>query len=124
MNLYKKTYNYIVLDWKAQTRKRNVLFFRVTTIDMLRIPNYAIASHTKDSQQHRNWPLFLSVPADAVQIQQQHVRSQYEAIAPLSFSVSVVIVAALSFVLSVISMIIFVSFHVEGEQFWRHNLGK
>lgn len=56
-------------------KKRDVLFFSVDLKAMLRIPNYAIISHTKDSQQHRNWPLFHSVPADAVWIKQQHVCS-------------------------------------------------
>lgn len=50
---------------------------------MLRIPNYAIISHTKDSQQHRNWPLFHSVPADAVWIKQQHVRSHTRSVRAL-----------------------------------------
>lgn len=62
---------------------------------MLRIQNYAIISHTKDSQQHRNWPLFHSVPADAVWIKQQRVCShtaltvwrRCSSIFPLSVSV-------------------------------------
>lgn len=57
-------------------KKRDILFFCVNLIAMLRIPNYAIISHTKDSQQHRNWPLFHSVPADAVRIKQQPVCSR------------------------------------------------
>lgn len=72
----KEVNSHIVLDWfksEAQARKRDV---SVNLTAMLRIPNYAIISHTKDSQQHRNWPLFHSVPADAVWIKQQHVCSR------------------------------------------------
>lgn len=54
---------------ETQTRKTDV---SVNLTAMLIIPNYAIISHTKDSQQHRNWPLFHPVPADAVWIKQQH----------------------------------------------------
>lgn len=129
--LIKKKVNlYIVLDWlksAAQARKRDV---SVNLTAMLRIPNYAIISHTKDSQQHRNWPLFHSVPADAVWIKQQHVCSHtaltvWRHRSSVLLSVSVVFVNWCFFLFCEYDHFFFlcVSLGAKGQQFWRNHLG-
>lgn len=74
--VWKRVNLFMVLYWcELSTDQKKKTDVSVNLTAMLRIPNYAIISHTKDSQQHRNWPLFHSVPADAVWIKQQHVCS-------------------------------------------------
>lgn len=119
-----------ILSWtdknEAQTRNRDVLFFSVNLIAMLRIPNYAIISHTKDSQQHRNWPLFHSVPADAVWIKQQHGCSHTALTVwrhRSSVSLFVSVFCKVGVFCSVNLIISFVSFGAKGQQFWRNHSG-
>lgn len=116
----------LIREWSTEQKKR-CFIFQCQHIAMLRIPNYAIISHRKDSQQHRNWPLFHSVPTDAVWIKQQHVCSHtaltvWRHCSFVSLSVSVVCVNW-CFFCSVNLIISLVSFGAKGQQFWRNHLG-
>lgn len=118
------------LEWRADQKKTDV---SVNLIAMLRIPNYAIISHTKDSQQHKL--TFISSSASWCCVNKsssmfaltlavwRHCSSVLLSVFSVVFCKLVFLFLFFFHFVNMIIFFFFVSFGEKGKQFWRNHFG-